>query len=221
MTANQFNPSGALLKAVLLGELHAVVQQPVLCHVTTASGSCSLGGSHTFEMEDPTILKPRPSMTACCLMPSKSANPTWERRLAAAPPWSSCIQVISADGIVSYCAGGAADMQGVSPNADNSIYSIPIEAAPSTRQGFGRVALGLSLPLAGSNFQLQVEGRAPGTHCSARCIALSCMLCYVRSKRGQGYEGGDETGLYRLSMGRCSPRWVPASSSASVDSLGP
>lgn len=49
-------------------------------------------------------------------------------------------------------------MQGINPNADSSVYSIPIEAAPSTRQGFGRVALGLSLPLAGSNFQLQVKG---------------------------------------------------------------
>lgn len=47
-------------------------------------------------------------------------------------------------------------MLGVSPNVDNSVYSIPIEAAPSTRQGFGRVALSHSLPLATSSFKLQV-----------------------------------------------------------------
>ena len=112
-------------------------------------------------------------------------------------------------------------MQGVSPNADGSISSIPIEAAPSTRQGFGRVTLGLSLPLAGSNFKLQVAGRLPGTHSSARCVAPSCMLRRVCSTRGAKCEGGAETDLYRLSMVRCSPRRELASSSASMHSLGP
>ena len=51
---------------------------------------------------------------------------------------------------------GAANMLGVSPNQDNSVYSIPLEPAPSTRQGFGRVALGRSIPLSGSSYNIQV-----------------------------------------------------------------
>jgi len=49
-------------------------------------------------------------------------------------------------------------MLGVSPNSDNSVYSIPLEASPSTRQGFGRVDLGHSLPLpsTGSGVNQQV-----------------------------------------------------------------
>lgn len=48
-------------------------------------------------------------------------------------------------------------MLGVSPNSDNSVNSIPLEAAPSTRQGFGRVALDSSLLLPASSFNLQVR----------------------------------------------------------------
>lgn len=52
--------------------------------------------------------------------------------------------------------GGAANMLGVSPNLDNSIYSIPLEDSPSSRQGFGRVMLSQTLPLNGSRINLQV-----------------------------------------------------------------
>ena len=52
--------------------------------------------------------------------------------------------------------GGAANMLGVSPNSDKSVYSIPLEDSPSTRQGFGRVALSQTLPLSGASFNLQV-----------------------------------------------------------------
>lgn len=51
-------------------------------------------------------------------------------------------------------------MLGVSPNADNSKYAIPLEAAPSTRQGFGRIALNQTLPLQNSTFRIQARGKA-------------------------------------------------------------
>ena len=51
-------------------------------------------------------------------------------------------------------------MLGVSPNKDNSVYSLPIDDSPSNRQGFGRVALLQSLFLNTSlttpNFSMQV-----------------------------------------------------------------
>lgn len=52
-------------------------------------------------------------------------------------------------------------MIGVSPNADRSTYSIPLEDSPSTRQGFGRVALARTLPLgnASINLQARLSGR--------------------------------------------------------------
>ena len=61
---------------------------------------------------------------------------------------------------------GAANMLGVSPNSDNSVYSIPLEPAPSTRQGFGRVALGNTLPLPNSTFKIQVGARHITPHSS-------------------------------------------------------
>ena len=56
-------------------------------------------------------------------------------------------------------------MQGLSPSSDASKYGLPLDDAPSTRQGFGRAALSLSLPLAGSSpsFNLQVVGKRDPT----------------------------------------------------------
>ena len=61
-----------------------------------------------------------------------------------------------------FLSGGAANMLGVSPNADKSVYSIPLEDSPSTRQGFGRVALSRSLPILNCSFNIQVR-RAPSS----------------------------------------------------------
>ena len=54
-------------------------------------------------------------------------------------------------------------MLGVSPNSDSSVFSIPLEDSPSTRQGFGRVLLSASLPLNHSRFNLQVNPQIPGS----------------------------------------------------------
>lgn len=73
-------------------------------------------------------------------------------------------------------AGGAANMLGVSPNADNSKYAIPLEAAPSTRQGFGRIALYQTLPLQNSTFRLQARPRPAEKH-STPLLPVHVLCC--------------------------------------------
>ena len=48
------------------------------------------------------------------------------------------------------CAGGAAAMQGVTPSSNALYDGVPLEPPPSIRQGFGRLDLANSLPLAGA-----------------------------------------------------------------------
>ena len=55
--------------------------------------------------------------------------------------------------------GGAAAMQGVSPSMNPIHDGVPLEPPPSIRQGFGRMFLANSLPLAtvASSRHLQVR----------------------------------------------------------------
>ncbi len=52
-------------------------------------------------------------------------------------------------------AGGAVAMSGVTPSADALFDGVPLEQPPSNRQGFGRLQLSNSLPLAGATRRLQ------------------------------------------------------------------
>lgn len=51
-------------------------------------------------------------------------------------------------------------MQGVTPSSNALYDGVPLEPPPSNRQGFGRLHLGNSLPLAGSSTSLQVRTAA-------------------------------------------------------------
>lgn len=59
----------------------------------------------------------------------------------------------------SLAAGGAVAMNGLTPDADPAQNGVPLDAAPSIRQGFGRLQLNSSLPLPGINagFNLQAS----------------------------------------------------------------
>ncbi len=48
-------------------------------------------------------------------------------------------------------------MSGVTPSADALFDGVPLEQPPSNRQGFGRLQLSNSLPLAGATRRLQVN----------------------------------------------------------------
>ena len=59
-------------------------------------------------------------------------------------------------------------MQGVTPSSNALYDGVPLEPPPSNRQGFGRLHLGNSLPLAGSSTSLQVRAAVLDT-VTARC----------------------------------------------------
>ncbi len=63
-------------------------------------------------------------------------------------------------------------MIGLTPSQNPATNGVPLEAAPSTDQGFGRVTLNTSLPLGGASaLNLQV-----GTTC---CTHLPVLVVYV------------------------------------------
>lgn len=48
-------------------------------------------------------------------------------------------------------------MTGLTPDQDPTKDGVPLDPPPSTRQGFGRMQLGASLPLSGSSTNMQVS----------------------------------------------------------------
>lgn len=70
--------------------------------------------------------------------------------------------------LTSWCvAGGAAGMLGLTPDQDPAKDGVPLDPPPSTRQGFGRMQLTSSVPLAPSGpFRMQVRAcRRMLQHC--------------------------------------------------------
>ncbi|DBA90044.1 TPA: Signal peptide peptidase-like 2A [Trebouxia sp. C0005] len=52
-------------------------------------------------------------------------------------------------------------MTGLTPDEDPTKNGVPLDPPPSTRQGFGRMQLGASLPLSGSSTSMQVVDKVP------------------------------------------------------------
>ncbi len=48
-------------------------------------------------------------------------------------------------------------MTGLTPDEDPTKNGVPLDPPPSSRQGFGRMQLGASLPLSGSSTSMQVS----------------------------------------------------------------
>ena len=59
--------------------------------------------------------------------------------------------------LVGFISGGAVAMTGLTPNEDSALNGVPLDPPPSSRQGFGRMQLGASLPLSGSSTSMQVD----------------------------------------------------------------
>ncbi|KAL0037541.1 hypothetical protein WJX77_001610 [Trebouxia sp. C0004] len=57
--------------------------------------------------------------------------------------------------------GGAVAMTGLTPDQDPTKNGVPLDPPPSSRQGFGRMQLGASLPLIGSSTNMQVVDKVP------------------------------------------------------------
>jgi len=56
---------------------------------------------------------------------------------------------------------GATGMSGTTPSDDPDLNGVPLESPPSVRQGFGRVNVGVSLPLKDARWSLQVVDQVP------------------------------------------------------------
>ncbi len=54
-------------------------------------------------------------------------------------------------------AGGAVAMTGLTPDEDPTMNGVPLDPPPSSRQGYGRMQLGTSLPLSGGTLSMQVS----------------------------------------------------------------
>ena len=96
-------------------------------------------------------------------------------------------------------------MIGLTPSQNPATTGVPLEAAPSTDQGFGRVTLITSLPLSGAS-TLNLQVGSPAAH-MCQCWLLQVVAgCYCVSIRTEHAVLGHG---HALVMGMASKACLP------------